>query len=134
MNIKQYEIIKAFCAKNLIRGFHNRHLEDITQHVAMEYFSNGYKGNWSWYFANYCRANGLSSNNRSKKTARTLEVSTFVGEDSWKLESKTKKSNQDDFLGLMDEFLLKLNLNKGAYKWSMKIQEQRLSQLQGFLR
>lgn len=128
----QYKSLENWCRTKLMKQYHNRHLEDIVQYVAMRVIENctdfdkwGLQGRWDWYFCDYCRENGLGSNKRGKHSARTIEQSTFVGEDTWKLETATE-DNKDSFLGRMDDFLLQLNLTKGAYKWAMKIQERLL--------
>ena len=139
MDEKTYNKIKFFCISRLIEKYRNRHLEDIVQHVAMRYFENGNRGNWLWYFNDYCRYNGLNSNGRSKQGARTLEASTFVGYnndensdvseayflfDRSSMESSEsydcKLHESDNFRGALEEFLSPLNFNNEVLKWMLK--------------
>lgn len=127
MDSQKYNQIKGFVCKNLVRALHGRHLEDCIQHVAMEHWQGN--TNWNWALANYCRQNGLNRKGKSKLSAITIEQSTFAGEDTWKLENNNSfatKEKESRFLGLMDEFLLQLNLTPEAYRWTMKIQARRL--------
>lgn len=127
MDREKYEKIKYFCTRKLIVSLHGRHLEDITQYVAMQAWLEP-RGNWHWYFSDYCRLNGLSID-RSKRGARTLENATLIGEDNYIVDNEIREEEtKGDFLGEMDGFISKLNLGKEVHQWTMKIQEKRLSQ------
>lgn len=127
MEAEEYNKIKSYCKKKLLVSLHGRHLEDVTQYVAMQVWLKP-KGNWAWFFSDYCRLNGLSID-RSKRGARTLENATLVGEDNYKIENNVRDTEaKGDFLGEMDGFISKLALRKEIHKWVMKIQEKRLSQ------
>lgn len=56
---------------------HSRHLEDLVQHLAMDWIVKNGKFNWEWSYFDYCRINGLGK--RGKMGARPIENSTFVG-------------------------------------------------------
>lgn len=138
MNIERYNKISAFCFKGLIKIYHDRHLEDLIQFVAMRDFETKEKGNWSWFLADYCRANGLNKNEKSKKTARTLEVSLSIDapgahEDSENSnylldqESISRSYIEDEMIhshdsikGALEEFLSPLNLKMEVLKWVLK--------------
>lgn len=138
MDIKTYEKITAFCTKWLVKAHHDRHLEDLIQHVAMEHFATDGKKSWEFACCDYSRSNGLNANERSKQSARTIELSLSIDmpskdgesdDSSYLLDQESiSRSTQDDELlheednlrGALEEFLAPLKLHKEALLWAMK--------------
>lgn len=135
MDSKTYEKIRAYCSNFLMKGHHDRHLEDLVQTVAMKYFESGMRGSWSWYCCDYTRENGLNQNKKSKQTARTLELGLSIdapgpGEDSenshYLLDQESisrsdhedqLNSQEDNFKGALEEFLSPLKLSSEVFIW-----------------
>lgn len=107
----QYKKLSGWVAKNLHRSFHERHLDDCIQHVAMqslegkkegEFEKYGIQGRWDWYLANYCRDNGLGNSNRVRATAKTIEIATSLtpkseDEKEFEPEGDANEFNKDNF-------------------------------------
>lgn len=72
---------------------HERHLDDLTQFVAMKLFERGDEpSNWQYFYLNYCQENGLSQK-YGKMGAQTLERSVFVG-----IDDDSDENNNRSFL------------------------------------
>lgn len=134
MDSKTYELIIRICNKQLINVFHDRHLEDCIQDVAMQYLEG--RKNIVWNVIEYCRKNGLSV--KSKQGAKTIEKSISIDAPGKNEESENSsyllnqesisrsereesfRSHDDNFRGALEEFLAPLNLQHGVMKWALK--------------
>lgn len=142
MDSKTYKRIFFFCKGRLIEKYHCRHLEDITQHVAMRHFETEGKGKWEWFLADYCRQNGLHQT-RGKLGAKTIESATFIGlqkdedpdnsEGNYILENYASENNVgviedegDSTRGVLEGLLSPLGIKSGAMKWATKTYQSRI--------
>lgn len=137
MDLNCYSKIKGFVYKNLHLNLHNRHFDDAVQFVATEYFLG--KVSFKLNFWRYLNENGLTKN--GKRTAKTIEMATFVGlqndeketetENAWMLNAKSIEIFNDNEQektceDIIIELLEPLNLTKGAFKWATKTYLSRL--------
>jgi len=137
MNLEQqYKILIKWTAKYLIKKLHARHLEDCVQYIAMSVLASktydkkfGLQGRWDWYLKNYCRLNGLNNNSRSKQTAKTMELSHFVGEDTWKLDNNNSYNVvlEPEENGVLELLLNSIGVkNQEVMKWAIKEYRKKL--------
>ena len=77
MDQDTYKLITRVCKGILISDLHSRHLEDMIQEVAMNFWKNGMSGNIKWMALNYLRINGFGKS--GKVGAKAIENSVFVG-------------------------------------------------------
>jgi len=143
MDSKLYKRIHFYCKKKLVEKFQNRHLEDLTQHVAMRHFETEGKGSWEWFVADYCRENGITQG-RGKMGAKAMENATFVGLQKDESEEKSEgnflleqyasdnavgiqEDEGDTTRGVLEELLYPLDIKSGAMKWATKTYQSRLN-------
>lgn len=133
MDQESYSKIKKICQNILNKKLHARHLEDMVQEVAMNYWARKEKANINWLALDYLRVNGFGP--RSKCGAKTLELSVFVGYESsdneegdcgYLLESESEEKSKineeiiffdDNAKGMIEEFLQPLNFKMETMKW-----------------
>lgn len=140
MDITLYNKITNYCKGKLPKNYHDRHLEDLTQYVAMRIWETSQKGahqKWEWAFIDYLRMNGLHST-KGKLSAKTIEQSLSIdapgrsedSKDSYYLldQESTSRSDQEDRMnnqndsvrGALELFLAPLSLNKRALEWALQ--------------
>jgi hypothetical protein len=113
-------------------------LEDLIQSVALEHFESKGKQNWLWACCNYTRKNGLGTNDKLKSGARAIECSLSIdapgrskdranseyllNQESISRSEHEARNNSlnDNFNGVLEEFLSPLNINNEAMKWVLK--------------
>ena len=87
MDAEKYERIKNFAKKNLSLKYHNQHLEDCVQYMALQLFQRGEKtSNWLLIFLRFCQNVGLSKYSTDNKRAiqhytRSIDKANTVSED-----------------------------------------------------
>ncbi len=141
--MKEYDSIAKYCYKYLSKSLHDNHLSDLIQFVALKHWETDGKKKWEWSCSDYCRINGLNSISKSKKAAHlftnSISVDSFGTTD---LESEpyylfnaesinqsnqfiNKRYEQDNALGVLEEFLIPLNLKKEVMEWVLKNYKQK---------
>ncbi len=140
MDINLYNKISNYCKAKLVKAHHDRHLEDLTQYVAMRIWEVSQKGahqKWEWAVIDYLRINGIHST-RGKHGAKTLECSLSIDapgrlEDSKdssylldqesisRSDQKDRINNQNDSVrGALELFLSPLSLKREALEWVLQ--------------
>ena len=140
MDAQLYNKITNYCKGKLVKAYYDRHLEDLTQYVAMRIWETSQKGahqKWEWAVIDYLRINGIHQT-KGKLSAKTLERSLSIdapgpSEDSndsnylldqesisRSVQEDESKHQDDSFKGVLEVFLAPLNLNREVLKWTLQ--------------
>lgn len=124
MTPDEYEKIKAFCKKTLVKKYHGNHLEDLTQYVAMKHFESGGSRGWKFLLIDYLRANGLVLEERRNNQNRAVLTRALS------LDYRSDKDSNDSYHlaeesllieeripNPLETFLKPLNLNLEVLEW-----------------
>lgn len=132
MDLKLYRQIQSYCRKRLFRNLHQRHLEDLTQYMAMEIWRRQGDKNLRWHnvFVDYLRFNGVSLGIRGKSGARALENTQWNYDWPISAEEIVEKFTKED---IFEKLLTLMGVNKEGVKWGAKILSKtwKLKQIQG---
>lgn len=108
MTNDEYQKIKNYCKKKLVYNLHDRHLEDLTQYVAMTIFEKrGGYCNWEYIVIDYLRLNGIGNGQKIDKSQVINEISCEYNDQITHEDQKEDTRND-----ILQDFLEDFNFEK----------------------